>query len=256
MSDLGRGFGKSTTGFEDRGVLDRSRDDVSRATAGTHGADEGKVVGLGAAGGEDDFFWFGADQGGYLRPRGFDSLASDATFVMQARWIAKCAAKKRAHRCEHPRIERRGGGMIEINSRIHGASPAWLRWALRALKTQMPHPGYWDEATAHRDLMSPANRAGIDTSIRLVPDPVVVASMGPLPSATLHETAASFRHECLNTINDRTHGNRCQEINFREPSRIRRRFGCFRWRPCASASSCFGIIKRPLAVIPGRAEVV
>jgi hypothetical protein len=66
--------------------------------------------------------------------------------------------------------------------------------------------------------MSPANRAGIDTLIRLVPDPVVVASMGPLPSATLHETAASFRHECLNTINDRTHGNRCQEINFREPS--------------------------------------
>jgi hypothetical protein len=106
--------------------------------------------------------------------------------------------------------------MIEINSRIHGASPAWLRWALRALKTQMPHPGYWDEATAHRDLMSPANRAGIDTLIRLVPDPVVVASMGPLPSATLHETAVSFRHQCLNTFNDRTHGNRCQEINFRE----------------------------------------
>jgi len=29
--------------------------------------------------------------------------------------------------------------------------------------------------------------------IRLFPDPVVVASAGPLPSATLHETAASFR---------------------------------------------------------------
>jgi hypothetical protein len=27
--------------------------------------------------------------------------------------------------------------------------------------------------------------------IRLVPDPVVVASTGPLPSATLHETTAS-----------------------------------------------------------------
>jgi len=36
--------------------------------------------------------------------------------------------------------------------------------------------------------------------IRLFPDPVVVASTGPLPSATLHETAASFRHECLDTF--------------------------------------------------------
>ena len=33
-----------------------------------------------------------------------------------------------------------------------------------------------------------------------VPDPVVVASAGPLPSATLHETAVSFRHECLDTF--------------------------------------------------------
>jgi len=65
--------------------------------------------------------------------------------------------------------------------------------------------------------MSPANRAGIDTLIRLVPDPVVVASMGPLPSATLHETAASFRHECLNTFHDRTHGKYCQEISVRGP---------------------------------------
>ncbi len=36
--------------------------------------------------------------------------------------------------------------------------------------------------------------------IRLFPDPVVVASTGPLPSATLHETAASFKHECLDTF--------------------------------------------------------
>ena len=36
--------------------------------------------------------------------------------------------------------------------------------------------------------------------IRLFPDPVVVASTGPLPSATLHETAASFRHEYLDTF--------------------------------------------------------
>src|ERR1035438_91136 len=136
MSDLGRGFGESTTGFENRGMLNRSRDDVSRATTSAHRANEGKVVGLGAAGGEDDFVGLGADQGGYLRPRGFDGFTSDATFVIQARRIAKRSAEKRSHRREHSRIERRGGGMIEINSRIHGASPAWLRWALRALKNK------------------------------------------------------------------------------------------------------------------------
>ena len=48
--------------------------------------------------------------------------------------------------------------------------------------------------------------------IRLVPDPVVVASAGPLPSATLHETTVLFRHECRNTINDRVRRNNCQEI--------------------------------------------
>jgi hypothetical protein len=48
--------------------------------------------------------------------------------------------------------------------------------------------------------------------IRLVPDPVVVASAGPLPSATLHETAVPFRHECLNIFNDRMVGERCQGL--------------------------------------------
>ena len=48
--------------------------------------------------------------------------------------------------------------------------------------------------------------------IRLFPDPVVVASTGPLPSATLHETAASFRHECLDTFTIGKGDGRCQEI--------------------------------------------
>jgi hypothetical protein len=117
-------------------MLNRSRDDVSRATTSAHRANEGKVVGLGAAGGEDDFVGLGAYQGGNLRASGLDSLAGHATFLMQARRIAERAAKKWTHPREHSRIERRGGGMIEINSRIHGASPAWLRWALRALKNK------------------------------------------------------------------------------------------------------------------------
>lgn len=48
--------------------------------------------------------------------------------------------------------------------------------------------------------------------IRLVPDPVVVASAGPLPSATLHETAVPFRHESLNTSTISGSSQGCQEI--------------------------------------------
>ena len=96
------------------------------------------------------------------------AVAGHAAFVMQARRISKRSAKKWTHRREHPGIKRRGGGMIKINSRIHDASPVWLRGLSGSLgparlKTRMPHPGCGDEAIAHRDLMSPANRAGIGT---------------------------------------------------------------------------------------------
>ena len=56
--------------------------------------------------------------------------------------------------------------------------------------------------------------------IRLFPDPVVVASAGPLPSATLHETAALFRHECLDTFTIGKGDGRCQEIIMRQHRKI------------------------------------
>jgi len=46
--------------------------------------------------------------------------------------------------------------------------------------------------------------------IRLFPDPVVVASAGPLPSATLHETTV-VQYESR-TDEDRTGGHCCQQV--------------------------------------------
>src|SRR5262252_1515519 len=50
--------------------------------------------------------------------------------------------------------------------------------------------------------------------IRLFPDPVVVASAGPLPSATLHETTV-VQYESR-TDEDRTGGHCCQQVMFLE----------------------------------------
>src|SRR4051812_43707843 len=64
----------------------------------------------------------------------------------------------------------------------------WLRSALRAQKHECLIRDDGDEAHADRDLMSPREPGGNwHHLIRLFPDPVVVASTGPLPSATLHE---------------------------------------------------------------------
>src|ERR1035437_708685 len=99
--------------------------------------------------------------------------------------------------------------------------------------------------------------------IRLVPDPVVVASTGPLPSATLHEITASFRHECRNALNDRTGEERCQGLMpggytslLRAPSGLWR---CHSFSPqqLPSAPACFAIMKRWLTVaVHTSAEVV
>ncbi len=61
------------------------------------------------------------------------------------------------------------------------------------------------------NLMSPANRAGLGTGRPgYSPDPVVVASSGPLPSATLHETTAYLRCNNLSASNDRAAKRPCQ----------------------------------------------
>ena len=65
-----------------------------------------------------------------------------------------------------------------------------LRWALGAPK-KMPRSGFGETRLKRHVLrlfMSPANRAGIGTCDQLkTAGPVVVASSGPNPSATLHE---------------------------------------------------------------------
>src|SRR5579862_3304590 len=54
-------------------------------------------------------------------------------------------------------------------------------------KTRMPHPGFGDEAKLPRSHVPREPGGNWHQMIRLFPDPVVVASAGPLPSATLHE---------------------------------------------------------------------
>jgi hypothetical protein len=42
-------------------MLDRARHDMARRATGLNSTDEREIVGLSAAGGEDDFFWFGTN---------------------------------------------------------------------------------------------------------------------------------------------------------------------------------------------------
>jgi hypothetical protein len=84
MRDLGAATREKLTGLEDRGMLDGTRNDLSGLAAGANGTDQGEIVGFGAAGGEDDLVWRGADQGRDLRPRFVDRSACHATFLMPA----------------------------------------------------------------------------------------------------------------------------------------------------------------------------
>jgi len=103
--------------------------------------------------------------------------------------------------------------------------------------------------------------------IRLVPDPVVVASAGPLPSATLHETAASFQHECRNSLTIGWAAGPCQAINSSRiaPDAFVRAhfasqggpFDCAQGKLRPPLRNRFAIIKRSLEVtIYPSAEVV
>jgi hypothetical protein len=104
-------------GLKNRGMLDRAGDHMSRPSAGAYRADQGEVIGLGAAGGEDDFVGLGTDQRRNLCSGAVDRGACDSAFLMQTRRIAIGSAQVRPHRVEHAGIERGCGGMIKINAR-------------------------------------------------------------------------------------------------------------------------------------------
>src|ERR1039458_8152762 len=188
MRDLCSRPSEEAASLENRGVLDRGCYHVSGTAAGMHGAHQCKVVGLGAAGGEDDFFWLSADQRGDLRACSLNCCTGSTAFLVQARRISKGAAEKWAHRRKHPGIKRGGGGMIKINARIHECFSSMAALGPARPKNTNASSGMWGRGNCSPKSHVPRKPGGnLHHMIRLVPDPVVLASAGPLPSATLHE---------------------------------------------------------------------
>ena len=101
---------------EDRLVLDRGGDDVLAATAGgPRDALEGKVVRLGAAGGEHHLARSGTDEGGDRLARLVDALARAPPGGVQARGVAGVLDEVRKHRLEHLRPQRRRRRVVEVD---------------------------------------------------------------------------------------------------------------------------------------------
>src|SRR5215469_14905255 len=123
MRDLRSPRREEAAGLQNRRVVDPACDDMAWLATRANSANQAQIVSFGTAGSKDDFFGFGADQGRNLRAGGLHCLASNTSFVMQARWISKRSGEKWGHLIEHAGIEWGRCGMIEINSRTHSASP-------------------------------------------------------------------------------------------------------------------------------------
>ena len=85
---------------------------------------EGQVVGLGGAAGPDDVARLGADQCGHLAARLLDGLFGFPAPGVAARGgIAKVLAQPGQHGLDHPRIDGRGGAVIQINRSLRCQGP-------------------------------------------------------------------------------------------------------------------------------------
>ena len=82
-------------GLHDGRVLDGADDEVARLKRG-EAAEQGEVVGLGAAGGEDDLLLAGAERGGHLGARRFDGRARLAPEPVQLGRVAVLLARSTA----------------------------------------------------------------------------------------------------------------------------------------------------------------
>ena len=109
---------------QDGRMLDGAGDQMGAGKSGRQQhALQGQVVGLGAAAGEDDFAGLGAEQVGHLCPRPIHRLAGLPPLGVEARRIAPKLVEIRPHGLQHPRIGRRGGGVVEVDALRHGYSP-------------------------------------------------------------------------------------------------------------------------------------
>src|ERR1035437_5264587 len=103
------------SGREHGRVLDGAGDDVlGRGGRGAGEAEDGEIVGLGAAAGEDDLGGTGIDERGHLAARGFQALLGGLSEMVDAGRVTIHLSEARHHRLEDLRIDRCGGVVIEV----------------------------------------------------------------------------------------------------------------------------------------------
>src|ERR1039457_191244 len=102
-------------------MLDRARDEVlARGGGGARQAENGEVVGLGTAAGEDDLGRAGVDEGGHLTARGFQALLRGLSEMVDAGRVTIHLSKARHRRLENFRIDRKSvvyGKSVDLGGR-------------------------------------------------------------------------------------------------------------------------------------------
>lgn len=89
-------------------------------------AEDGVIVGFGAAAREDDFLGLGSDEGGNLFAGGFDGGAGALAGRVDRRGVGKVGGEIGKHRVEDLRVDGGGGVVIEIDA-VHGLVTSILR---------------------------------------------------------------------------------------------------------------------------------
>ena len=78
----------------------------------------GEIVGLRAAGSEDDLIRFGADEGRDFATRPIDRGACLLAKTVNTRRISIRFRQGSGHRCGDARVDRRRGAVIQVNSTV------------------------------------------------------------------------------------------------------------------------------------------
>ena len=111
-------------GVADGVVLDRTGDDpVAASLAGPGRALEGEVVGLGAAGGEDDLARSGAKGSGHALVGLVQPRAGTPAEAVQRGGVAEIVRQERQHGLEGFTPQRSGGGVVEVDGHRSDCTP-------------------------------------------------------------------------------------------------------------------------------------
>ena len=96
-------------------MLDSAGDDVlASGIGGARQAEDGKIVGLGASAGKDNFGRGGVDERGHLPARGFQALFGALSEMVNAGRVTIHLSEARYHRLENFRCDGSGGVVIEV----------------------------------------------------------------------------------------------------------------------------------------------